>query len=32
MVHGQNQGFPQCAVYNQEGLPAFPFVMAVSGS
>eukprot|EP00927_Polykrikos_kofoidii_P005757 TRINITY_DN12290_c0_g1_i1.p1 TRINITY_DN12290_c0_g1~~TRINITY_DN12290_c0_g1_i1.p1 ORF type:complete len:544 (+),score=69.68 TRINITY_DN12290_c0_g1_i1:84-1715(+) len=22
-----NQGFPQCAVYNQEGFPALPFIM-----
>jgi hypothetical protein len=27
-----NQGFPQCAVYNQEGYPAFPFVLAVDGT
>lgn len=25
-----NQGFPQCAVYNQEGLPALPFTLACS--
>ena len=25
-----NQGFPQCAVYNQEGLPAYPFALAVA--
>merc|ERR1712232_769763 len=25
-----NQAFPQCAVYNQEGLPALPFIMRVS--
>jgi hypothetical protein len=24
-----NMGFPQCAVYNAEGLPAYPFAMAV---
>ena len=25
-----NQGAPQCAVYNAEGLPAYPFAMAVT--
>lgn len=25
-----NQAFPQCAIYNQEGLPALPFKMQVS--
>ena len=24
-----NMGFPQCAIYNAEGLPAYPFAMAV---
>jgi len=24
-----NQGFPQCALYNQEGLPAMPFSMKI---
>jgi hypothetical protein len=27
-----NMGFPQCAVYNQEGLPAYPFAMQVDQS
>lgn len=27
-----NMGFPQCAVYNAEGLPAYPFSMAVRAS
>ena len=25
-----NTGFPQCAVYNAEGLPAYPFAMTVN--
>jgi hypothetical protein len=25
-----NQGFPQCAVYNQEGFPAYPFVLPIA--
>lgn len=27
-----NQAFPQCAVYNQEGLPALPFIMQIKAS
>ena len=27
-----NQGFPQCAVYNQEGFPAFPFTIEVEAN
>ena len=25
-----NMGFPQCGVYNAEGLPAYPFAMGVN--
>ena len=27
-----NMGFPQCAVYNEEGLPAYPFAMELGQS
>ena len=27
-----NMGFPQCAVFNAEGLPAYPFAMAVTAA
>jgi hypothetical protein len=27
-----NQGFPQCAVYNREGYPAFPFVLQIEAA
>ena len=26
-----NQGFPQCAVYNAEGFPLYPFSLAITG-